>query len=111
MFREHARLFTLLQFVSDVFLTCVAFGIAYLARMHLLVVTPASLVHLLNPELHPARGVLVGGWTFDRLVGSNRHLPRALPPDHPAFGLGERSGPSWKAPCCLDCFWGSSPSR
>jgi exopolysaccharide biosynthesis polyprenyl glycosylphosphotransferase len=53
MFREHARLFTLLQFVSDVALTCLAFVIAYWARIHLGAVTPASLLHLLNPELHP----------------------------------------------------------
>jgi exopolysaccharide biosynthesis polyprenyl glycosylphosphotransferase len=53
MFREHARLFTLLQFVSDVALTCLAFVIAYWARIHLRAVTPAGLLHLLNPELHP----------------------------------------------------------
>lgn len=53
MFREHARLFSLLQFVSDVVLTCVAFVLAYWARTHLEIVTPDSLVYLLNPELHP----------------------------------------------------------
>ena len=53
MFREHARLFTLLQFISDVVLTCLAFVIAYWARLHLEVLTPASLIYLLNPELHP----------------------------------------------------------
>ncbi len=53
MFREHAKLFILLQFVFDLVLTCLAFVIAYWARTHLAVLTPASLAYLLNPELHP----------------------------------------------------------
>ena len=53
MFRQHAKLFTLLQFASDLVLTCLAFVIAYWARTHLSILTPSSLVYLLNPELHP----------------------------------------------------------
>ncbi len=53
MFREHARLVTLLQFLSDIVLTCLAFAVAYWARLHVEVVTPASIAYLLNPELHP----------------------------------------------------------
>lgn len=53
MFREHARLFTILQFVSDVVLSCLAFGFAYWARIHLELITPGGLLYLLNPELRP----------------------------------------------------------
>jgi exopolysaccharide biosynthesis polyprenyl glycosylphosphotransferase len=53
MFREHARLFTILQFVADVILTWVAFVFAYWLRIHIDVLTPEGLRYLLNPELHP----------------------------------------------------------
>ncbi len=53
MFREHARLFTALQFTSDLFLTILAFPIAYVTRMHLDHVVPTDLDRLLNPVLHP----------------------------------------------------------
>ncbi len=62
MFREHARLFAILQFLSDVVLTCVAFALAYWARIHIDHVTPYGLSQLLNPELYPL-------WAYWWLVG------------------------------------------
>jgi exopolysaccharide biosynthesis polyprenyl glycosylphosphotransferase len=53
MFRQHARLFLMLQFISDVALTCLAFIFAYWARINLSVVIPEQLRYLLNPELYP----------------------------------------------------------
>jgi exopolysaccharide biosynthesis polyprenyl glycosylphosphotransferase len=53
MYRERARLFTILQFASDVVLTCLAFIFAYWTRTHLDQVAPDRLIKLLNPELHP----------------------------------------------------------
>jgi exopolysaccharide biosynthesis polyprenyl glycosylphosphotransferase len=53
MFREHARLFTALQFVTDLILTSVAFVCAYWMRLHLQWLLPARLLDLLNPELLP----------------------------------------------------------
>ena len=53
MFREHARLFTALQFITDIILTSVAFVCAYWMRLHLYWLAPAPLVRLLNPELLP----------------------------------------------------------
>ncbi len=53
MFREHAKLFTMLQFVTDVLLTVMVFPLAYLTRIHLGKVTPLELSRFLNPELHP----------------------------------------------------------
>lgn len=62
MYREHARLFTILQFAYDIILTCVAFVFAYWARIHIEPVTPQGLRQLLNPELKPlqAYGLVVG---------------------------------------------------
>ncbi len=53
MFREHAKLFTTLQFVTDTILTVMAFPLAYLTRIHLEKAIPAGLDRFLNPELHP----------------------------------------------------------
>jgi exopolysaccharide biosynthesis polyprenyl glycosylphosphotransferase len=53
MFREHAKLFTTLQFVTDTLLTVVAFPLAYLTRVHLNEAVPPALDRLLNPALHP----------------------------------------------------------
>jgi len=53
MYREHARLFTILQFVSDVALTFIAFALAYGTRTNLDLITPDPLLRLFNPELHP----------------------------------------------------------
>jgi exopolysaccharide biosynthesis polyprenyl glycosylphosphotransferase len=53
MYREHARLFTILQFVTDVALTCLAFVLAYGTRTHLDHFTPDNFMRLFNPELHP----------------------------------------------------------
>jgi exopolysaccharide biosynthesis polyprenyl glycosylphosphotransferase len=53
MYREHARLFVILQSVSDIILTCLAFLLAYWVRIHLDVVMPEGLKSFLNPELHP----------------------------------------------------------
>jgi exopolysaccharide biosynthesis polyprenyl glycosylphosphotransferase len=59
MFRQHARLFTALQFISDILLTGFAFVLAYWARIHLEVITPRGLLHLLNPELYPLPAYLL----------------------------------------------------
>jgi exopolysaccharide biosynthesis polyprenyl glycosylphosphotransferase len=53
MFREHARLFSLLQFITDTLLTCAAFPLAYYARVYIPVVIPPELERYLNPALHP----------------------------------------------------------
>lgn len=53
MFREHARLFTILQFGADLALSCLAFPLAYWTRLRLDRVLPASLAQMLNPELYP----------------------------------------------------------
>ncbi len=53
MFRQHARLFAILQFASDVGLTCIAFALAYWTRLHLEGFVPAKFAELLNPELYP----------------------------------------------------------
>ncbi len=58
MFRERAKLFTTLQFVTDLLLTCAAFPLSYLARIHAGSAVPGSLEGLLNPELHPLRAYL-----------------------------------------------------
>jgi exopolysaccharide biosynthesis polyprenyl glycosylphosphotransferase len=52
MLREHARLFSIIQFASDLVLTLAAFPLAYLARINLDWLVP-SLDRILNPELHP----------------------------------------------------------
>jgi exopolysaccharide biosynthesis polyprenyl glycosylphosphotransferase len=59
MFREHARLFAILQFISDILLTCAAFALAYWTRLHIDVLTPEPLRRFLNPELLP---ILDYGW-------------------------------------------------
>ena len=51
MFREHARLFTIIQFCADIALTILAFAVAYATRLHLDHVLPEPLERLLNPEL------------------------------------------------------------
>jgi len=53
MFREHARLFIAIQFLSDITLSFLAFPLAYLSRIHLDKMIPPKLDQLLNPELHP----------------------------------------------------------
>ncbi len=53
MFREHAKLFTAMQFASDLLLTAVAFPLAYFGRLHLEHLVPIDLDHILNPALHP----------------------------------------------------------
>ncbi|MBP1594728.1 MAG: Undecaprenyl-phosphate galactose phosphotransferase [Acidobacteria bacterium] len=53
MYRQHARLFAAIQFVSDLGLTSLAFVFAYHTRIHLELLVPARLSRLLNPELHP----------------------------------------------------------
>ncbi len=59
MFREHAKLFIILQFVADIALSIAAFPIAYLTRIHLDKAIPSNLHHLLNPALHP---LMVYAW-------------------------------------------------
>ncbi len=51
MFREHARLFTILQFAADLGLSVLAFVLAYASRIHLAWVLPDALDRMLNPEL------------------------------------------------------------
>ena len=51
MFREHARLFTIIQFCIDIVLTILAFPVAYATRLHLDHVVPEPVGRLLNPEL------------------------------------------------------------
>ena len=53
MFHEHAKLFTRLQFITDLLLTVAAFPASYLTRIHLDKAVPPALERLLNPELHP----------------------------------------------------------
>jgi FlaA1/EpsC-like NDP-sugar epimerase len=53
MFREHARLFAILQFIADVVLSGLAFLFAYWVRINIGVVTPDPLSSVLNPELYP----------------------------------------------------------
>ncbi len=53
MFREHAKLFSTVQFVTDFLLTVAAFPLAYFVRIHLENLMPSDLNRLLNPELHP----------------------------------------------------------
>jgi len=68
MYREHARLFAILQFVADLALTGLAFVFAYWARTHLDGIAPDALVRMLNPELYPFSyywpyvGLAVGWW-------------------------------------------------
>ncbi len=70
MFREHAKLFTTLQFVTDLMLTCAAFPLSYLTRIHAGTAVPGSLEALLNPELHPLQSYLwmvvlgIGWWAM-----------------------------------------------
>lgn len=54
MFREHARLLSTLQFIADIFLTGIAFRLAYATRLHIDALLPENVDRLLNPELHPA---------------------------------------------------------
>ncbi|MBP1602663.1 MAG: hypothetical protein H6Q06_2814, partial [Acidobacteria bacterium] len=51
MFREHARLFTLVQFCTDIALTILAFAVAYATRLHMNHLVPEPVGRLLNPEL------------------------------------------------------------
>jgi exopolysaccharide biosynthesis polyprenyl glycosylphosphotransferase len=53
MFREHARLFTIMQFCADLALSCLAFPLAYWTRTQLDHFIPADWSQLLNPALHP----------------------------------------------------------
>jgi exopolysaccharide biosynthesis polyprenyl glycosylphosphotransferase len=70
MYREHARLFTILQFVCDVALTCLAFALAYWTRSNLDLITPDRLMQLFNPVLHPFPnylwmvGLAIGWWAI-----------------------------------------------
>jgi exopolysaccharide biosynthesis polyprenyl glycosylphosphotransferase len=66
MYREHARVFTTVQFVSDLMLTTAAFPIAYFSRLHLGLLVPIDLDHLLNPALHPLEKYF---WTISLGVG------------------------------------------
>ena len=65
MFREHAKLFTRLQFVADLFLSAAAFPLAYVTRIHL---RRWDFLGILNPELHPFThylpfvGLALGWW-------------------------------------------------
>jgi exopolysaccharide biosynthesis polyprenyl glycosylphosphotransferase len=58
MIREHANLFTTLQFVTDLVLTALAFPLAYFTRLHLSSFTPQALDQLLNPALYPIESYL-----------------------------------------------------
>jgi exopolysaccharide biosynthesis polyprenyl glycosylphosphotransferase len=53
MFRERARLFSILQYVTDLLLTCAAIPLAYVSRLNLASAVPDQLGELLNPELLP----------------------------------------------------------
>jgi exopolysaccharide biosynthesis polyprenyl glycosylphosphotransferase len=53
MFRQHAKLFTTLQFISDLALSSLAFPLAYITRVHIDGNIPWDLDRFLNPELHP----------------------------------------------------------
>ena len=68
MFREHAKLFTALQFTGDLLLSAAALPPAYYTRLHLDGNVPFNLGRLLNPELHPILyyfgwfGLAIGWW-------------------------------------------------
>ena len=70
MFREHAKLFTTLQFVTDLILTCAAFPLSYLTRVNAGNAIPGELEGLLNPALHPFQAYLwmvipaIGWWAM-----------------------------------------------
>jgi len=70
MFREHARLFAIVQFASDVVLTGAAFVLAYFTRIHIDHITPDALKQLINPELLPLQdywwhvGLSICWWTI-----------------------------------------------
>jgi exopolysaccharide biosynthesis polyprenyl glycosylphosphotransferase len=70
MFREHARLFVALQFLSDVILSLLAFPLAYISRVHLEQIIPEKLDQLLNPALYPATAyswmifLAIGWWAI-----------------------------------------------
>ncbi len=64
MFREHARLFAILQFAADLALTCLAFLIAYFTRIHAWGIVPQALERFLNPELMP-----LGSYAWITLLG------------------------------------------
>ena len=53
MFRAHAKLFTILQFLTDLLISAAAFVLAYLTRIHLGKAVPPGMENLLNPTLHP----------------------------------------------------------
>lgn len=67
MFREHAKLFTKLQFITDLVFSAIAFPLAYLTRTYLGKL-PWDFRGLLNPELHsftyylPYVGLAVCWW-------------------------------------------------
>jgi exopolysaccharide biosynthesis polyprenyl glycosylphosphotransferase len=58
MFRAHAKLFTVLQFLTDLLLSAGAFVLAYFTRIHLAKAVPPDLEGLLNPTLYPLRSYL-----------------------------------------------------
>ncbi|PYU97385.1 MAG: hypothetical protein DMG10_31015, partial [Acidobacteria bacterium] len=58
MLREHAKLFTTLQFVTDLLLSAAAFPVAYLTRLQLDRFAPGALERLLNPALFPLQSYL-----------------------------------------------------
>jgi exopolysaccharide biosynthesis polyprenyl glycosylphosphotransferase len=66
MFREHARLFIALQFLSDIALSLLAFPLAYITRLHLDKIIPAELDQLLNPALHPLTAYF---WMISLAIG------------------------------------------
>jgi exopolysaccharide biosynthesis polyprenyl glycosylphosphotransferase len=53
MFRERAKLFTRLQFVADLLITCAAFPLAHWSRVRLSSILPGEITRLLNPEVLP----------------------------------------------------------
>jgi len=58
MLREHAKLFTTLQFVTDLLLSAAAFPVAYLTRLQLDRFVPGEVERLLNPVLFPLQSYL-----------------------------------------------------
>ncbi len=58
MLRERAKFFTILQFVTDLFLSMLAFPLAYLTRLNLGKVFPQEWDRLLNPVLLPFKDYL-----------------------------------------------------
>jgi exopolysaccharide biosynthesis polyprenyl glycosylphosphotransferase len=66
MFREHAKLFTVVQFAIDLLLSCAAFPLAYSTRVLLGRVIPGDLGSLFNPELYPVSGYL---WVVALAIG------------------------------------------